>query len=1569
MSAVPKQKLVVNSKTETPRAPVTARAPAEPGVLTPSGELTAVPGRPGNAASASIHAALLQRTTAAQPSSARQSLLQLQQQYGNRYVQRVLALAREGASPVETTPEVEQSIQRARGGGQALDEGVRTKMESALGADFSGVRIHADAQADSLNCSLQARAFTTGRDIFFRQGAYNPGSSSGRELLAHELTHVVQQSGGAVQPKLMVNAPGDRFEQEADHAARLVMQHEQQPAPAPAQARLAQRQVEDEDEAVQTRRVQRQAEEDEESLQMQSVQRQAEEDEESVQLQSLQRQAEEDEDSLQMQSLQRQMEEDEESLQTQRVQRQVEEEEEPVQLRRLQRQAMEDEEPIQPSLIQRQAAPAAEMAAEEAEPTEAEKAAALAAARAAEQIAEQARSEAANEVDKSRAAQAGEQQAGQAAQQEAEAKAPATPVEAAYALAAQIDGKEAKAGGGAADEKRPGVTAVNGAGPAAGGGARPMATNGAGPGAVNGKAPTAPEEDADFQTVLERIKRVAAKQQAHAPATAKASEAQAAAESPPAELESQAQATQVDEMEQVEPPAFDAAAFKAQLLERIAALAPRTAEEADNFKKENKLAGVKADMQGKVQEEQSASQAPLEEKTAAAPDTSQVEPKAVEPLLPSEPGPHPPNVGATAAAPKSKGQSEVELPLHENSGQLDQQMAEAGVSEGQLEESHESEFETALASKREAQTHAQEAPQEYRQAEQEQLTEAETDAAVAAQARTEAMHGDRAQLLGQVESQQGQAKGQDEQARAKIAADIEQIYEETKTNVETILSELDGKVEQAFDEGATAAKQVFEEYVAAKMNAYKERRYGGWLGWARWAKDKLLGMPAEVNAFYAEGRQLYLQKMDAVIDNVVAIVGTSLSEAKAEIANGQQRIQTYVEQLPDDLKAVGQEAAENIQSKFDDLEQSVNDKQNELIDTLANKYQENLQAVDARIEELKAANQGLVDKAINAVAGVIKTILKLKDMLLSVLAKIAEVVVKIIKAPVKFLGNLVQGIRQGFDKFLGRIGQHLQTGLVAWLTGALGSLSIRVPDDIFSLPGIFSLVVQVLGLTWDYIRSKAVKLLGEPVVKALETGFEIFQILMRDGPLGLWQFVKEQFSDLKKQVIEQIESMVITEVIKAGVKWILGLLNPVGAFVKAAMGIYEIVKFFVERGSQVIEMVNAFIDAVAAIAGGAVGGAAKLVEDALAKALPVVIGFLASLLGISGLAKRVQEIIQRVRKRIDKAIDGLILRARKFAQKLLKREKRETGKSGEAIGGKAAFAAAGETHTVWTERRNGKVTVMVASEQRPGSDHLARIEKNVERIAKQEELTELIPFIIGLITQIKAEISKTEKHPELGAQKERLAKLLADLYSVRITFVHGTSEQALGNLNQELQIKQNYDFHDFGYGFYLGSVSPKDIKGAEDVAKQRTSRQPGAVPIIAETQVKLGDLGEIADLRPGGTHRARWDRFLAGHPTLVQLFDQFTLLHKRMEEQGTARSLTIPKPKKPADLFYQPGEYVKREEIVKEFLLQNFGTAQVTIIGDVIPGAYTGETQTVIRSPDVLKKMKFRTRVRLEKGK
>lgn len=221
--------------------------------------------------------------------NAQRSMLQLQQMCGNHFVQRALAMSLDGEGEQRVSPDLERSITSARGRGQRLDNHINAQMSNAFGTDFSGVRVHVGSQADALNRALNARAFTTGRDVFFRHGAYSPGTSAGRELLAHELTHVVQQSGDdlgrgsasrvadeTLQPQLSVGRPDDVYEQEADRVARTFMKWEQNSARTrDGRAGLQKQKLEEEkrEDMVRSRpqgghtRVSCQVEEDEESLQ------------------------------------------------------------------------------------------------------------------------------------------------------------------------------------------------------------------------------------------------------------------------------------------------------------------------------------------------------------------------------------------------------------------------------------------------------------------------------------------------------------------------------------------------------------------------------------------------------------------------------------------------------------------------------------------------------------------------------------------------------------------------------------------------------------------------------------------------------------------------------------------------------------------------------------------------------------------------------------------------------------------------------------------------------------------------------------------------------------------------------------------------------------------------------------------------------------------------------------------------------------------------------------------------------------------------------------------------------
>ena len=117
-------------------------------------------------------------------------------------------------------PDVEAAIAAARGHGGALDAAVRERVGATLDDPLADVRVHTDEHADALARSVSARAFATGADIFFARGEYRPATASGDALLAHELTHVVQQRGSPATGPLTVTDPGGELEAEADATAR-----------------------------------------------------------------------------------------------------------------------------------------------------------------------------------------------------------------------------------------------------------------------------------------------------------------------------------------------------------------------------------------------------------------------------------------------------------------------------------------------------------------------------------------------------------------------------------------------------------------------------------------------------------------------------------------------------------------------------------------------------------------------------------------------------------------------------------------------------------------------------------------------------------------------------------------------------------------------------------------------------------------------------------------------------------------------------------------------------------------------------------------------------------------------------------------------------------------------------------------------------------------------------------------------------------------------------------------------------------------------------------------------------
>src|SRR5690554_4553728 len=927
--------------------------------------------------------------------------------------------------------QIDQKLSDSKGGGSPLPDGVKSEMESGFGVDFTDVRIHTDTRAESMSNEIGAKAFTHKEDIYFNQGKFDPESKDGKLLLAHELTHTIQQ--GAIAPK------------------------------------------KDDDKSTTV-------------------------------------------------------------------------------------------------------------------------------------------SEAGEKSSSSKPVSSSSSSSAEYTKSEAKSPSPTKdPVEA--------EKTEEKAEGEEKEEEKP--------------------------------TPENAESDPNFIELTGKIDKTAKEQTEHAPSNKLSNAAQEAAPSPPNERQSLAQAGQVEVMDEVaeEPKKFDKDGFKSKLMERIESMEiPENQEEADEFDENNNIAEVNKAATADVKSEQEKTTGPIDQTTNAEPNTSAVPERDVKDLKKPSKAPKPEKIDGAKATPPKRNESVVSKPLKDDASKMDRTMEENDVTDEQLAKSEEPKFENALESKNTAKENTKTAPNEFRAQEQSVLANTAAKSGAKGNEELDAMHAVRGMTNSKVLGDQKQTAKKDTSEREKIANDINKIYTNTKRDVDTILDKLETKVTNYFEKYSELAKEAFEDYVAKMMASYKARRYGGLLGAGRWIKDLFMGLPDEVNQFFVVGREIFIKKMGEGIEKIAEYVAQELNRAKQRIQKGRNSVNEYVESLPQNLKHLGKEAAEDIQDKFSALDDDVNSREESLIDSLAQQYMATLEEVDERIEEMKAANQGLIDAALGFINGVIETIMKLKEMIVNLFSAIQSVIGIIMEDPIGFMKKLFDGIGKGIDAFKANIQKHMMGGLIAWLTGSLGPMGINIPDDIFSLKGIFSLVMQVLGLGWSYIRKKAVMMMGERMVNELTKGYKMFTTFATKGLMGIWEYLKGQFTDLKETVIDAIKGLLITKVIKAGIKWLMSLLIPGAGFIKAIMAIKDLIVFFVESAMMLIPAIT---EAILALVVGSIAGVAKAIEKGLAGLIAMVINLFAKLIGLGGLSKKVMAIFKKIRKRVDRAVMKLLLKAKKAGRKLM----------------------------------------------------------------------------------------------------------------------------------------------------------------------------------------------------------------------------------------------------------------------------------------------------------------------------
>jgi hypothetical protein len=429
------------------------------------------------------------------------------------------------------------------------------------------------------------------------------------------------------------------------------------------------------------------------------------------------------------------------------------------------------------------------------------------------------------------------------------------------------------------------------------------------------------------------------------------------------------------------------------------------------------------------------------------------------------------------------------------------------------------------------------------------------------------------------------------------------------------------------------------------------------------------------------------------------------------------------------------------------------------------------------IDTLSRPIQRLISFVVEIVKILVIVILEIMqfpfDLINNIIAKTVKSFHLIKSDPIGFLKNLLRAIKEGFIQFFDNILQHLVNGLVGWLTMELKDAGVPELKDL-SLKGIIGWVLEVLGITMDKIwqklekhpkvgPAKVAKMKG--MINTLEGIWTFIKDVRERGMAAIWDKIQEQLSNLWNVVLDSVKNWIMEKIITQITVKLLSMLDPTGimAVVNSCIAIYKAIQSFIKYLRQMLEILNSFVEGVAEIATGATKKAADFLERTLAKGIPIVIGFLANQLSLSGIGKKIGEMIEKVRTMVDKALDWLVNKAVDVGGKLLDMGKAAVSKVLGWLGVKKEFTATnGETHELYFEGTNDESAELWVASRKPQrySTFLANINtvNDPAKAAKKQEALTLL-----------AEVQAAKRQPLTPGMPEEQARTIKyDLVNTKV---------------------------------------------------------------------------------------------------------------------------------------------------------------------------------------------------------
>lgn len=538
-------------------------------------------------------------------------------------------------------------------------------------------------------------------------------------------------------------------------------------------------------------------------------------------------------------------------------------------------------------------------------------------------------------------------------------------------------------------------------------------------------------------------------------------------------------------------------------------------------------------------------------------------------------------------------------------------------------------------------------------------TEVERSNQEAQTAQEDAVRSARADITSEqqstIQAQQKEISKVDSDARRKQSSDLSSIQSRVTQDGAKIDSEFQKAEQKAGQEVSKAEKSAADEKKAAEEKS-KDRSW--WQKAVDFVADAIKAVAQAVTAIFDAVRSLVATILDAAKAFANKIIEAAASFVKSVIKAFGEYLKSLVNNL---LGSIFPGLARALCAFIDEAVELAC----EMVDHFADRLKETIaQVCDAINNTLKAISDTF-NEAVNAALEIAKALatgnwqellwmaleaaLKLCGIdpgeFRSVMAQGEETISIIVKSPGQFVGNLIDAAALGFNNFKDHFVDHLKTGFVNWLTGQAGDAGITMPTT-FDAGGIASLVMQVTGIDKEYVLEKAKKHIGAENVEKMQQVVGFVDTMWSGGLEGLANNLTEHLDGIYDEVVSKIQSFLMEKIVIAAVTKIATMFNPVGAIVQAVMTAWRLYEFMRDQISRIYGVVKSIIGSVHAIATGAIGGAAAQVESALSGMIPIAIDLLAKLIGVSGIGKKVREVLQALHKRIDDGIEKLIAKAK-----------------------------------------------------------------------------------------------------------------------------------------------------------------------------------------------------------------------------------------------------------------------------------------------------------------------------------